>query len=39
MNKLIWIALKALLRLNGRIYGHGASREVLRDLVGEWRAR
>jgi len=34
MNKIIWHALQALLKLNDYIYGVGATREVLRDLYG-----
>jgi hypothetical protein len=36
MNRVIYTAIQALLRLNDRLYGRGASREVLRDLAGEW---
>ena len=37
MNYLIFDAIRLLLRLNDRIYGRGASREILRDLTGMWQ--
>jgi hypothetical protein len=39
MNRLIYRALRLLLRLNAWKYGHGATVEVLRDLAGEWKCR
>lgn len=36
MNRIIYLALKLILRFNERLYGASASREVLRDLSGEW---
>lgn len=37
MNRLIYRALSLILKLNDRLYGVSASREVLRDLAGDWR--
>lgn len=37
MNRLIWRMLMILLALNTRIYGAGASREILRDAMGGMR--
>ena len=36
MNKLIFRLLQALLDLNARLYGRGASHEVCRDLRGRY---
>lgn len=36
LHVLIYRALAALLSLNARVYGRGASREVLRDLASEY---
>jgi hypothetical protein len=37
MSTLIYKTINALLRINARFYGRGASWEVCRDLSGEWR--
>lgn len=39
MSRLIYLSISALLRFNDRLYGRGASREVLRDLTGDWQAQ
>ena len=35
LHRLIFVAMRLLIALNTRKYGKGASREVLRDLLGE----
>ena len=35
LDRLIFAAMRLLIALNTRKYGKGASREVLRDLLGE----
>ena len=33
-HRLIYLVIVTLLRINDRLYGRGATREVLRDLAG-----
>ena len=35
LHRIIFLAMRLLIALNARKYGKGASREVLRDLLGE----
>lgn len=39
MHELIYKAMRLLLTINAARYGAAASREVLRDLFGEWSTR
>ena len=37
LNTVIYKALRLILVINARLYGRGASREVCRDLAGEFK--
>lgn len=39
LHQMIFSLILCLLRLNAKVYGPGASREVLRDLTGMWQQK